>query len=42
MHKNYSYKLYVTDRTRHLDDMIEIARQIWNHFLALQKRYYRI
>ena len=42
MHKNYSYKLYVTDRTRHLDDMIEIARQIWNHFLALQKRYYQI
>ena len=40
--KTYSYKLYVTDRTKHLDEMIEIARQIWNHFLALQKRYYKI
>lgn len=42
MRKTYKYKLYTTDRTKHLDEMIEIARQIWNHSLALQKRYYRI
>ena len=42
MRKTYSYKLYATDRTKHLDEMVEIARQIWNHCLALQKRYYKI
>ena len=42
MRKTYSYKLYVTDRTKHLDEMVEIACQIWNHCLALQKRYYKI
>jgi putative transposase len=42
MRKTYSYKLYATDRTKHLDAMLKIACDIWNHFIALQKRYYKI
>lgn len=40
--RTYKYKLYETKKTKYLDDAIEIARQIWNHCLALQKRYYRM
>lgn len=38
----YKYKLYRNRRTRHIDDMLEEARLVWNHTLALQKRYYRL
>lgn len=38
----YKYKLYKTDKTRHLDLMLEEACYVWNHALALQKRYYKI
>ena len=42
MRKTYTYKLYSTKRTKHLDELVEISREIWNYCLALQKRYYRI
>lgn len=38
----YKYKLYRTDRTTHLDKMLREACFVWNHALALQKRYYRL
>ena len=39
---SYKYKLYRTDRTKHLDRMLREACFVWNHALALQKRYYRL
>ena len=39
---SYKYKLYRTDRTKHLDKMLREACFVWNHALALQKRYYRL
>lgn len=36
----YTYKLYHTKRTAKLDAMLSEARFVWNHALALQKRYY--
>lgn len=38
----YKYKLYRTDRTKHLDKMLREACFVWNHAVALQKRYYRL
>jgi len=39
---SYKYKLYKTKRTRHLERMLSEACFVWNHALALQKRYYRM
>lgn len=38
----YKYKLYRTDKTKHLDKMLREASFVWNHALALHKRYYRL
>ena len=38
----YKYKLYRTPKTKHLDKMLREACFVWNHALALQKRYYRL
>lgn len=38
----YKYKLYRTDRTKHLERMLREACFVWNHALTLQKRYYRM
>ena len=40
--RTYKYQLYRTKKTEYLDTEIELARQIWNHSLALQKRYFRM
>ena len=41
--RTYKYRMYRHDkRYRHLFDQINIAGMIWNHCLALQKRYYRL
>jgi putative transposase len=38
----YRYRLYRCDkRDKHLHRQIDIAGAVWNHALALQKRYYR-
>ena len=42
MRRTYSYKLYATDRTKYLDGLVDISCQIWNHCLALQRRYYKL
>lgn len=39
---SYKYKLYKTKRTKYLDKMLREACFVWNHALALQKRYYRM
>ena len=39
---SYKYKLYRTNKTKHLDKMLREACFVWNRALALQKRYYRI
>ena len=39
---SYKYKLYRTKHTRHLDNMLSEACFVWNHALALQKRYYSL
>jgi len=41
--KTYKYRLYRNDkRDRHLHDAINISGIIWNHCIALQRRYYRM
>ena len=38
----YKYKLYNDKKNRHLDTAIDIAAEIWNHCIALHRRYYRM
>ena len=41
--KTYQYRLYRCDkRDRKLHHKIFVASTIWNHFIALQRRYYRL
>src|SRR5712692_2980102 len=41
--RTYKYRLYRNDkRDKYLHDQINIAGTVWNHALALQKRYYRL
>lgn len=38
----YKYQLYNSKHNRYLDRAIDIAAQIWNHCIALHRRYYRM
>lgn len=40
--KTYKYRLYHSKRNRHLIDAINVSGIIWNHCVALQRRYYRL
>ena len=41
--KTYKYRLYRCDKKdRKLRQMIFVSSMIWNHFIALQRRYYRL
>jgi len=40
--KTYKYKLYKTKRVKHLHRLINISGVIYNHCIALQKRYYKL
>ncbi|MCL1999640.1 MAG: transposase [Turicibacter sp.] len=42
MIKTYTFKLYRSKRNRHLHDDIYLAGKIYNHCIALHKRYYKI
>lgn len=42
MLKTYKFKLYKSKKTKHLDQQINIAASIWNHCIALHRRYYRL
>ena len=37
---SYKYKLYRTDKTKHLDRLLREGAFVWNRALAIQKRYY--
>lgn len=39
---SHKFKLYKSKNTKHLDNMLREACFVWNHALALQKRYYKI
>ncbi|EPZ2627101.1 RNA-guided endonuclease InsQ/TnpB family protein [Campylobacter coli] len=38
----YKYKLYKTKKTKHIDEFINIACSVYNHCIALHKRYYKL
>lgn len=38
----YKYKLYASKRNRRLDSLLSEACFVWNHCLALQRRYYSL
>jgi putative transposase len=38
----YKYKLYKTKKLKYLNNKIDIAGIIWNHCIALHKRYYKL
>ena len=40
--KTYKFKFYQADRNRHLKRMINTCGFIWNHCIALHRRYYRL
>lgn len=40
--KTYKFKLYQADRNRHLKRLINTSGRIWNHCIALHRRYYRL
>lgn len=39
---SYKFKLYKSKKTKHLDATLREACGVWNHALALQRRYYRL
>lgn len=40
--KSFKYRLYHSRRNKRLHQRIDIAGLIWNHMVALQRRYYRL
>ena len=40
--KTYKFKLYNSKKNKHLYSQINLACEIYNHIIALQRRYYRI
>ncbi len=43
IHRTYKYRLYGCDKKdRKLRHKLFVASTIWNHFIALQRRYYRL
>jgi putative transposase len=40
--QTFKYRLYQNRRNRRLHDRINISGIIWNHLVALQRRYYRL
>lgn len=39
---SYKYKLYRSKKNKHIHSLLNVAGNIWNHSLALQKRYYAL
>jgi len=39
--KTYKYKLYSRDATKHLDRILDLSSWVYNHCIALHRRYYR-
>ncbi len=43
VHRTYKFRFYQSNkRDGHLHQQINIVGLIWNHALALQRRYYRL
>ena len=42
MRRTYLFKLYRSRKNRHLHALIDIASNVYNHLLALQRTFYRI
>src|SRR5262245_6526753 len=43
VYRNYKYRLYRCDKKdRRLRHKLFVASTIWNHFIALQRRYWRL
>lgn len=42
MRKTLRYRLYRSKRDKHLVRQIELAGEVWNHFVALTRRYYAL
>ncbi len=40
--RTFKYRPYTSKRDKHLHQQIDVAGIIWNHALAVQKRYYRL
>ena len=40
--RTFKYRLYTSKRNKSLHQQIDVAGIIWNHALAVQKRYYRL
>ncbi|MBT9173459.1 MAG: hypothetical protein DDT21_01860 [Syntrophomonadaceae bacterium] len=38
----YKYRLYDNDKNKHLHQAINVSGLIWNHCVALQRRYYKL
>ena len=42
MKRTYKFKIYNSKRSRKLERLLDIACSVYNHCIALQKRYYRL
>ena len=42
VNRTYKYKLYRSKKNKHLHNRINIAGIIYNHCIALHRRYYRL
>ena len=42
MIKTYCFKLYESKRNKHLHRLINLSAEIYNHCIALHKRYYKL
>ena len=42
MRRTLKYRLYTSEKDKHLIKQIEVAASIWNHSVALTRRYYRL
>jgi len=40
--KTYVYKLYKSKKNKHLNDALFVSAEIWNHCIALHKKYYKV
>lgn len=39
--RTYKYRMYDSKQNKHLDEALSLAAEIWNHCIALHRRYYR-
>ena len=42
MRKTFQYKLYRSKRTKHLNEMLRTAKDIWNYCIKMHRAYYEI